>query len=363
MASPAFSDLNLAMVIRSPRARIEGPSEKRSKPTPGPDEIVVQNYAVAVNPVDWKIQDYNIAVTRYPTVLGSDVCGTVYTIGSAVKDFKVGDRVTGFAAVIGNSNPDHGAFQQYTILKDIVATKIPNFMTFEEGSVFPMAAATAAVGIFINLGISRPTPSTPSPANGHALLVWSGSSSVGTMVVQMGKVLGFTVFATASPANHEYVKGLGATEVFDYRDPEVVSKLVNAAKSKDMKITYAFDAIAEGNTTDQTAAVLIASADGQPTKLARVLPPESGKHFEGVAVSSVIAYNLGTEYAELGKWFFNEWLAEALESKTIVPSPKIEVFGELYQVQKAIDKCKEGVSAKKLVLQVDTRLPATGWDL
>ena len=353
MASADFSNRNLAMVIRSPKARIEGPPEKRSKPIPGPNEIVVQNHAVAVNPADWKIQDYNMIVTQYPTVLGSDVCGKVCAIGSAVKDFKIGDRVTGFAAVIGNSNPDHGAFQQYTILKDIAASKIPNFMTFEEGSVFPMAAATAAIGIFINLGVSRPTPSSPSPANGHALLVWSGASSVGTMVVQMGKVLGFTVFATASPSNHEYVKGLGATEVFDYQDPEVVFKLVNAAKSKDMKITYGFDTIAEGNTTDQTAAVLIASADGQLTKLARVLPLELGKHFENVAVSSMIAFSLETEYAELGKWFFNEWLCEALESKIIVPSPKIEVLGKLYQVQKAIDKCKEGVSAKKLVLQVD----------
>ena len=183
------------------------------------------------------------------------------------------------------------------------------------------------------------------------MLVWSGASSIGTLAVQLGKALGFTVFATASPANHDYIKSLGATEVFDYKDSEVVSKLVNAAQSKDMKITYGFDTIAEGNTTDQTAAVLAASAEGQEAKLARVLPPTSNKKIENVVVSSMVAFSLGTQFAELGQWCFNDYLKTLLESKAIVPSPKIEVVGDLSKVQEAVDRSKAGVSAKKLVLQ------------
>lgn len=62
-------------------------------PKPGPNDVVVKNHAIAVNPVDWKIQDYGVFLTKYPNILGTDVAGEVYEVGSEVKDFKRGDRV------------------------------------------------------------------------------------------------------------------------------------------------------------------------------------------------------------------------------------------------------------------------------
>lgn len=78
--------------------------------------------------------------------------------------------------------------------------------------------------------LALPLPSAkPTPAN-KALLVWGGSSSVGTAAVQLGVAAGFDVVATASPRNFDLVKGLGARAVLDYSDAGVVAALVDELK-------------------------------------------------------------------------------------------------------------------------------------
>lgn len=64
-------------------------------PKPGPGELVVKNGAVAINPIDCHMQDSGIFVQQWPTVLGADVAGEVYTVGPDVQSFKKGDRVIG----------------------------------------------------------------------------------------------------------------------------------------------------------------------------------------------------------------------------------------------------------------------------
>ena len=62
-------------------------------PKPGPDDVVIKNHAVAINPVDWKIQDYGLFIQSWPNVLGEDVAGEIHEVGSNVTKFKKGDRV------------------------------------------------------------------------------------------------------------------------------------------------------------------------------------------------------------------------------------------------------------------------------
>ena len=338
---------NLAAVLEAPTARLTTVS--RPIPTPGPDELVVRNYAVAANPVDWKIQDSGYLITKYPTVLGSDGCGMVTAVGSAISKFKVGDRVTGFAGVIYNSDINHGAWQTYTVLREIATTKIPDSMTYAEGSVFPMAMATSAVALFVDLGIPRATGQPTLQQSG--LLIWGAASSVGSSALQLGRSLGFKVFATASPAHHQYLRSLGAFDVFDYRDPAVVDKIAASARSAGTPIKLVFDTVSEGTAAKQSADVLAASG-GAGGKLVSVLPwSEKEPKPEGIEISMTMAGRAGMDQAEWGAWCFNDYLQNSLKNGSIVPAPKIEVAGGgIAAAQKVLDKLKAGVSGKKLVV-------------
>lgn len=305
--------------------------------------------------MDWKIQDYGFAINKFPTVLGSDCCGVVVAVGDSVTNFQVRDRVTGFAGVIYNQDINHGAFQSYTILRDIATTKIPDDMSFEEGSVFPMAMATSLIALIVCLGIPKPTRSVIPQKSG--LLIWGASSSIGTSALQLARNMGFKVFATASPAHHQSLKSLGALEVFDYHDSSVIDKIVAAAKSAGTPITLGFDAVGEGNSANQAAEVLAASG-GKPGKLVLVLPWPEGEQPEGIEISETGAYKAFTEHAELGKWFFNEYLERCLANGSIIPAPKFEVVpGGINAAQSALDKLKAGVNGKKLVISVDGNHP------
>lgn len=62
-------------------------------PTVGPGEILVHEFSVGLNPVDWKIQDTGFWVTDYPAILGNEAAGEVYAVGEGVTEFKKGDKV------------------------------------------------------------------------------------------------------------------------------------------------------------------------------------------------------------------------------------------------------------------------------
>ena len=66
---------------------------QREIPTPGEGEVLVEIHATALNPIDWKIQAFDVIITEYPTILGLDAAGIVKAIGASVTNLAVGDRV------------------------------------------------------------------------------------------------------------------------------------------------------------------------------------------------------------------------------------------------------------------------------
>ena len=206
---------NQAAVLKEEKARLV--IEEYPLPKPGPSDVVIKNHALATNPVDWKMQKAGRFIDKYPTILGSDVSGEVEAVGSDVKHFQKGDRVTGFADVILSKDPRNGAFQHYSVVKDCAVAKIPDSMSFEEGSILPMSIATSGVGIFLSMAIPRP----PAKQQG-GFLVWGASSSVGTGAVQIAVSLGYKVFGVCSPRHSAMVKKLGAHETFDYNSSSIV---------------------------------------------------------------------------------------------------------------------------------------------
>ena len=319
--------------------------EQRSVPKPAQDEVLVKNKALATNPVDYKMQETGNWIDRYPVVLGSDIAGIIEGVGSEVTHFNKGDRVCGFADVLLSKNPEHGAFQQYTILKEWAGAKLPDHISFEGGAVLPMSIATAATGMFLAMDLPRP----PTKQQG-GFLVWGASSSVGTAVVQIAAAMGYTVYAVCSPRHFDYIKQLGAYVTFDYNEPSVVKTILQSLKASSEQIVLGYDAISEHGSAPQCAEIIRAFGGG---KLCLTIPySEDAKKPDGVEIVSTYAARIVTE-KEFGAWLFNEWLEKSLADKTYVPSPAVEIVeGGIGAVQKALDLHKQGLSGKKLVLPV-----------
>lgn len=80
-------------------------------PKPKDNEVIIKNHAIAINPVDWKIQDSGMFIKSWPIVLGCDVAGEIVEVGSSVKQLKKGDRVAGHAISLATQDSRNGAFQ------------------------------------------------------------------------------------------------------------------------------------------------------------------------------------------------------------------------------------------------------------
>jgi NADPH:quinone reductase-like Zn-dependent oxidoreductase len=333
------------------------PLEVKEAPytSPGENEIVIKNRAVAINPVDWAIQARGNAVfpLSYPAILGLDVAGEVAEVGNGVTRFKVGDRVLGLAAGFSPtaSNASRG-FQLYTNVLSNMAAEIPSTLSYESACVIPEGISVAACGMFDKdyLGLQYPTVPPPKPT-GKTLLIWGGSTSCGCNAVQLGVSAGYEVFSTASPKNFDYVKKLGASQVFDYNSPTVVSELIHAFEGKECA-----GAVAIGSAlTMFTAGVAEACAE--------VVAKTEGKKF--VATAMFVPKDLPAEVEakfiigsnvkdnERGKIIYEDFLPKALATGQFVAAPEPLVVGKgLEHIQTAFEVQRKGVSAKKVVVSL-----------
>ncbi|EPQ59786.1 GroES-like protein [Gloeophyllum trabeum ATCC 11539] len=187
-------------------------------PRPGPGEILVKVEAAGLNPVDWKIQKYDILVDSYPVVLGGDIAGTVVEVGEGVTEFNEGDTMC-----------VRGGFQHYAIVVAEIAAKVPSRISLEEAASVPLAFVTAAFGLYgsgregetSRTGLAAPwQEGGQGKYEGKPILVLGGASSVGQYVIQLAKLSGFSpIITTASPHSENLFKSLGATHVIDRRAP------------------------------------------------------------------------------------------------------------------------------------------------
>jgi NADPH:quinone reductase-like Zn-dependent oxidoreductase len=122
-------------------------------PVPAANEILIRNAAIAINPLDWLLQDFALLPwLSYPAILGSDVAGTIVAVGSDVERLKVGDRVLGQAVGTTVNEKAQGAFQQHTIVLEHMASPIPDQMAFSDAAVLPLGLGTAASGLYEAVG-------------------------------------------------------------------------------------------------------------------------------------------------------------------------------------------------------------------
>jgi NADPH:quinone reductase-like Zn-dependent oxidoreductase len=174
-----------------------------ARPAPGISQILVAVHAAGVNPTDWKHRAHRAFLPEPPFVLGWDVSGVVEAVGFGVTLFQPGDEVFGMLPYPHGS----GAHAEYVAGPARAFARKPPALTHVEAGALPLAGLTAWQALVDTAGL-RP---------GQRVLIHAAAGGVGHLAVQIAKAAGGYVIGTASAANHDFVRGLGADEVIDYR--------------------------------------------------------------------------------------------------------------------------------------------------
>src|SRR5438093_4269531 len=172
------------------------------RPEPSEDEALVRVIASGVNPADPLTLRGKYARefgTHLPLVPGYDIAGIVEKTGAQITKLKVGDAVYGYPTFGG------GWAEYVTVKQWEVATK-PKSLNFVEAAAVPMGALTAWQAL---MDVAQLQP-------GQTILIHGGSGGVGSFAVQIAKAHGARVIATASTANEDLLKQLGADVAIDY---------------------------------------------------------------------------------------------------------------------------------------------------
>jgi NADPH:quinone reductase-like Zn-dependent oxidoreductase len=196
----------LAVSLRS-RGGPEGlTSEDLPAPQPGPREVLVRVHAAGVTPSElswaptWTTRDGS--PRSFPVIPGHEFSGEIAALGAGVSGLAVGDRVYGM-----NDWFSGGAQAEFCVTPADWVAPMPRSLGHEAAAVTPISALTAWQGLVERCGV----------AAGQRVLIHGGAGAVGGFAVQLARSRGARVAATASAHNLDFVRGLGADEVIDYR--------------------------------------------------------------------------------------------------------------------------------------------------
>jgi NADPH:quinone reductase-like Zn-dependent oxidoreductase len=161
-------------------------------PIAGPGEVVVDVVAASVNAADWKVRLGEYKQTSFPLILGRDFSGTVGALDDPVFGVLEGGR--------------EGAYAEKIAIKGSIIGRKPDELPHAEAAALALAGLTATIAIEDTLKLKA----------GERILIQGGAGGVAGFGIQFAKHLGAHVITTASAANQDYVKSLGADEIIDY---------------------------------------------------------------------------------------------------------------------------------------------------
>ena len=171
-------------------------------PVAAPGQVLVDVYAASVNGADWKVRAGHYApITDFPYVPGRDFSGVVSAPGDGTNDFAIGDAVFGVCDV-----GQEAAYAEKVAIKASIVARKPAQLTHADCAAVALIGLTALVSVEDTLQLK----------SGETILIQGGAGGVASFAIQLAKHLGARVITTASAANHDYLRGLGADQIIDY---------------------------------------------------------------------------------------------------------------------------------------------------
>jgi NADPH:quinone reductase-like Zn-dependent oxidoreductase len=174
----------------------------------------------------------------------------------------------------------NGAYAEYVAVDAALVIAIPDKVTFENAAQLGVACFTVCQTLYQCLGLPTPLQPVSVPKD---ILIWSGTSATGQYAVQFATLAGLRVISTSSTKNIDFVKSLGADEVFDYADSKTPKRILSATGGA---LKYAMDCISEGMTPNQVSM----SLGKEGGTIATLLPYESRR--KGVKTVFILAYSI-----------------------------------------------------------------------
>lgn len=191
----------VAAVMRAVRLHAAGDPahlvyEELETPRPGPGEALVRVHAAAItrDELTWPVD-------RLPAVPSYEFSGVVAAVGPAVDTVAIGDAVYALSGFDRN-----GAAAEYTVVPAAVLAVKPGTRNHVESAAIPLAGLSAWQGLFEHGGLTQ----------GQRVLIHGAAGGVGSFAVQLARLRGAYVIGTASTANVDRVRILGAEEVIDH---------------------------------------------------------------------------------------------------------------------------------------------------
>ncbi|GJC96409.1 zinc-binding oxidoreductase [Colletotrichum higginsianum] len=321
-------------------------------PEPAPNQALVKISHIAQNPTD--IQSLDSNAFGADAVLGCDFVGVVEKTGDKCSKLAEGDTVAGL--VWGGEVKGLGAYGEYSLADDKISFRVPKNISLEEAATLPLASMTAWLALFSkdSLSISRDSGSDAS------ILIWGGSSSVGSYAIQIAALHGLNVITTCSPRHFDLVKSLGASHVFDYRERDVVESIKKVAP----RLEYVFDTIGNETSSGQASQAITESGG----RLCTVRPGKANTEnvTKQTKVTDVLVWTAFLKDHQYGpfKWPANESdhklgaeffekLPGWVEDGTIKPNTPQVIPGGLDRVEKGFQTYRDGsISGTKLVYKL-----------
>ena len=313
-----------------------------SKPIIDNNEILIKIIAAGVNPIDYKIINgllKRINKLTFPAPLGFDVSGIVVEKGSRVTNFEIGDEIY---SKVSSDKP--GAFAEYIAIDSSIVAKKPSKISFEEASSIPLVGLTTIQG-FALAKIKK----------GDNVLIHAGSGGVGTFAIQYAKSKGAYVYTTTSTKNINWVKGLGADVVIDYKNENYLDIV--------KEIDIVLDTLGGNFTKD---AFRVIKNGGKVITLIGDIDNETAKE---LGLNSFIRFLLSLKRMKIDKLkkkksafyrfvFIEPNAVQLNEITSLIESEKIKpVIDRVFSFEKTIDALQylnEGHAKGKVVIKMKT---------
>jgi NADPH2:quinone reductase len=293
-------------------------------PIPADNEVQIEIYYTAVNPVDWKIREgmlKGLMLHEFPLIPGWDASGIVNKVGKNISSFKKGDEVFAYCR---KPIVKWGTYAEYICVDASHVALKPKNLSFAQAASIPLVGLTAWQALFDFAKLQA----------GESILIHAGAGGVGSLAIELAHYTGAKIFTTASTEHHPYVKKLGADVPIDYKKCDFVSKIKELAPGG---IDVVFDCVG-GKTLQESFKVV--KPHGRIVSIIEQVDPVLSAKYQ-VKGGFVFVSPNGKELEHIAKLIANG----------VVVSPQIEEM-PLSAAAKAQDKIKEGHTQGKIVLKV-----------